>query len=161
MSPASPASPALAGAGFTTRATWEHYSPGDQGPNHREQRPWKAGRGAWSCEVLVVLTRRWSRTSTRQPHRSLHAQEGHAHIPKHVLEGSFPGGKRTALVAMTVGKKEGRLRNSASPPPPWTPAHESTARTHGHQTPKAGRRGAPHTPVPEPGEKESHKRGGS
>ena len=70
-------------------------------------------------------------------------------------------GKRTAIVAMTAGKKAGRLRNSARPPPPWTPVHDSTARTRGHQTPKAGRQGAPDTPVPEPGEKESHKRGGS
>ena len=51
---------------------------------------------------------------------------------------------------MTAGKKAGRLRNSARPPPPRTAVHESTARTRGHQTPKAGRRGAPDTPVPEP-----------
>ena len=88
IEPVSPVSLALAGGFFTT---WEPYSPGDQGPNHMEHRPWKAERGAWSYEVLVVLTWRWSRSSTRQPHRPLHAQEGHSHIPKHVLEGSFPG----------------------------------------------------------------------
>ena len=97
IEPVSPASLALAGGFFTSSATWERYSPGDQGPNHMEHRPWQAGRGAWSCEVLAVLTWRWNHSSTRQPHQPLHAQEGHAHIPKPMLEGSFPGREKMQL----------------------------------------------------------------